>query len=65
MCAVFLGLAIGHPEWREIADFHGCAPKHQHVDAAVGHAVMTKRFDDPPVGVSGGPRLEPCQLALL
>ena len=50
--AEFLGLLEGHPVGRQIARFHRRAPKHQDIDSAIGHAVVTQRFDNPPVHVS-------------
>lgn len=48
MRAVLLRLFEGHPVWGNIPAFHGRAPKHQNVDAAVGLGVMPQGLDDPP-----------------
>lgn len=44
---------------------HRLGPQQQHVDAAVGHAVVAQRPGDPPGHVPGAPRLAPRQDARL
>src|SRR5207249_7308363 len=57
MRAELHSLAVGHPQWGDVASVDGLGPKDQHVDPAVRNAVVPARNGD--AGIARGPRLEP------